>query len=232
MRSLTLAQGKAVAAASHATGAPTTDRIALWFDGVLDNSYAALRNVELPNAHASIDMIVVGPPGIWALYVETDPGQYKVQGDIFYAWDSQSGGYVALSPNPLEPLLYNEAQLRGWLNAAGLPPECAHSAILFTDPETRAEASSGLVRLIGPHDIESLPMEIARQPAILDEAAIQRAFIAIARGELPATPAPRLKSAKRRPQFQRRELIVLGILAFLNVCVLGGACALVVYLTR
>ncbi|MBI3361123.1 MAG: NERD domain-containing protein [Chloroflexi bacterium] len=232
MRSLTLSHGRAVAAASHATGVPTTDRIALWFDGVLDNTYAAVRNVTLPNAETAIDMIVIGPPGIWAIYVETDSGQYKIEGNNFLAWDSAVRRYVALSPNPLEHLLYNEAQLRGWLNAAGLPPNSAHSVILFTDNDARVDSSNDAVRLIGPNDISTYPMEIARQPAILDEAAIERAFAAISRGELPEMPAPRLKPPARPGGFEPRQWAVLAALALLNICVLGGACALVAYLNR
>ncbi len=111
MRSLSLTPGGAPAPASLATGAPAPDRIAIWFDGVLDDSFVMIRDLQLPNAPTSVDMLVLGPPGVWALYVESDPGQYRAQGRDFYAWNSAAGGYVLLAPNPLEHLLLIQANV-------------------------------------------------------------------------------------------------------------------------
>lgn len=222
-------------AGSIVTGNPALDRIGLWFDAVLDDSYSMIRGVELPGALAPIDIVVIGPPGIWALYVECEPGQYKVEGGDFYAWDSQTGVYLPTTPNPVKQIRYNEAQLRGRLNATGLPRDCVRSVILFTDLAADVEAASADVSLIGAQGIEAYPVEIARQTAVLDEAAIQRALTAIARADLPPPPAPPreppTEDLKRRgsrgPGLQPRQWAVLGLLALLDILTLGGLAALV-----
>jgi len=241
MRSLGLDQLRAVREISRAaettlaTGDDLLDRVAFQFDAALDDAYGLLRGVALPGSATTIDMVLVGPPGIWALYVESDPGQFKADGEEFYAWDSQAAGYLPAQPNPLPYLLDNQAQLRGWLRTARLPRDCARSAILFTEG-VAVGSSNSPVALVDADRLSAFPAEVASGPAVLDGAAVERALVAIAHGELPPPPRRRVKSARpiasRLPVLLPWQWAVLGSLALLNLCVLGGACALILYLAR
>jgi hypothetical protein len=213
---------------SAVSGDQAVDRIVLWLDSVLDDSYLLLRNLELPGAQAAVDMLVIGPSGIWALYVEAEPGQYKTEAGRFYGWETQAAGYVLISPNPLLILKSTLSQLRRWLKDHRLPPECARSAILFTDPAAVVHSADQDVWLVSPKLVESYPVEMAREPAVLEPDAVERAAFAIARGELPqappilAEPEPGAPGRAGFLGFSPRQWIVLGILAFLDVAVLGG----------
>ncbi len=223
---------------SAVSGEQGLDRIALWLDSVLDDDFLLLRDVELPGGQASVDMLLLGPSGIWTLYVESEPGQYKTEHGGFYAWETRAGGYVKISPNPLLILKSNLNQLRGWLSRERLPIECAHSAILFTDKAAVVESDDADVQLVAPDLVEAFPVQIAKEPALLVQAAVERAAFAVARGKLP--PAPPIFTAEEEPeprlrlpvQFSRRQWILLGVLAFLDVAVLGGLGAVVFFLAR
>ena len=73
MRSLGLDQLRAVREISRAaettlaTGDDLLDRVAFQFDAALDDAYGLLRGVALPGSATTIDMVLVGPPGICAL---------------------------------------------------------------------------------------------------------------------------------------------------------------------
>jgi hypothetical protein len=218
----------AEAQTSAVSGDAELDRLVLWLDSVLDDDYLLMKNVDLPGAQATIDLLAIGPSGIWALYVEGEPGQYKTEAGGFYAWETAAGGYVLIRPNPLLILKSTLIQLRGWLKKRKMPVDCARSAILFTDPAAVIEADDDEVRLVAPALVEAYPVEMAREPAVLKPEAVEAIARAIAQGDLPPAPPIRAEDDAAGPRlpvhFTRRQWIVLGLLAFLNVAVLGGFC--------
>jgi hypothetical protein len=224
--------------ASMVTGEADLDRIALWLDTVLDESYVLLRNVDLPRGHTAIDFLVAGPGGVWALYVEADPGQFKSEDGAFYTWESQNAGYVRIDPNPLLILQSNLTQIRSWLKDNRLPPDCARTAILFTDSAAVVESTGDDVALVGPQLVEAYPVQIAQAPAVLDARDVERFALAVANGKLPPPPPLALAGTPERgslslwQRFERRQLVVLGVLAFLDVFVLGAFCVWAVFLYR
>ncbi len=227
---------------SAVSGDQELDRLVLWLDSVLDDEYVLLRNVDLPGAQATIDLLVIGPSGVWALYIEGEPGQYKTEGGGFYAWETQAGGYVLIRPNPLLILKSTLTQLRGWLNKNRQPAEAAHSAILFTDPAAVIEATDDEVRLVAPALVEAYPVEIAREPALLDADTVERLARAVAKGDLPNAPPIRAEEDEEREGFRlpfnlpvhftRRQWIVVGILIVLDVVALGGFCAYAILINQ
>ena len=235
MRAFNPVPGGQPAPATLVTGEATGDRVAVWFGGVLDDSYLLLRNLHLPNAPTPVDLLLIGPPGVWALYLETDAGQYRAEGKNFLAWEAASGGYVKLNPNPLDQLRLVQAQLRGLLNVIGLPPDSARTAVLFTDASAKVETVNSEVRLVGPNEIETFAVEIARLKPVLDPAATERVLNAVAGGQTPEPPPgddeaeadePRPARPALLKRFSPRQWIVLGVLGFLDACLI---CAAAVY---
>ena len=55
---------------------------------VLDRSYTLLRNVTLPGLGTSFPFIVVGPAGVFVMYVTALSGMYRAKGD---QWGTISG---------------------------------------------------------------------------------------------------------------------------------------------
>jgi hypothetical protein len=224
--------------ASLVTGEPASDRIALWLDTVLDEAYVLLRAVDLPRGHTTVDFLVAGPSGIWALYVEADAGQFKAEEGAFFAWETQADGYVRIDPDPLLILKSNLAQIQTWLKDNRLPPACARTAILFTDPAAVVESSGSEVQLVAPQLVEAYPVQIAQAPAVLVEADVEAFALAVARDQLPPPPPLDLSRTVAGPRpspfqrFQRWQWAVLGGLALLDVLLLGAFCAWAVFFNR
>ncbi len=83
---------------------------------VLDGNWHLFRNVVIPGKNkGDLDIVLVGPPGVWVLEVKNFHGEYRNLGD---AWEYKSGNkWKTTSVNPSEQARNNTFRLKNFLKA-------------------------------------------------------------------------------------------------------------------
>jgi len=85
----------------------------------LDGTWSLFRNIVLPGRRlADLDIVLVGPPGVWALEVKALAGKYKNVGD---AWGYRAGNrWKRMSKNPTRQARNGAIALAEFLRADGI----------------------------------------------------------------------------------------------------------------
>jgi len=84
----------------------------------LDGHWTLFRNVMLPGRRGDLDLVLVGPPGVWSLEVKALRGQYRNQGD---AWEYQRRSrWRRTAKSPSAQARKGAAALRRILEADGI----------------------------------------------------------------------------------------------------------------
>lgn len=99
----------------------------------LDGSWTLFRSVVLPGKKADLDIVLVGPPGVWALEVKTWMGAYKNVGEI-WEYRSVGGGWKRMSKNPGRQARRGALALKDFLKAEGTKTY-VHAAVVWAEPE-------------------------------------------------------------------------------------------------
>ncbi len=128
----------------------------------LDNRYTLLRNVTLPDAGIPVPMTLVGPNGIWVLYVSGLRGVYRTKNDTWARMDS--GHFKPVKPNLIRRVQLLARALQVYLEKQGLHnlPE-VQGALLFTDPAHHVDTINPAVRVVLSDALERFAISITRQ---------------------------------------------------------------------
>lgn len=99
----------------------------------LDGSWHVFRNVVIPGRNkADLDLVLVGPPGVWALEVKNFRGEFRNQGET---WEYMRGKtWKAASKNPSRQANNNSLRLKNFLKADGINA-FVNSAIIWANSE-------------------------------------------------------------------------------------------------
>lgn len=99
------------------------------FRSMLDDSWTLFRNVVLPGAGGDIDMILVGPGGLWVFEVKSHTGTVRVIED---QWQYQTKrGWRSLSKHPSRQARAGAARLKTFLDQHHLGVRFVEPAILW-----------------------------------------------------------------------------------------------------
>jgi len=85
----------------------------------LDDEWSLYRNISLPGRKKSdLDLILVGPPGVWVLEVKNFDGKYKNTGED---WEYRAGNiWKSLKKSPSRQAQKNALALSNFLKADGI----------------------------------------------------------------------------------------------------------------
>lgn len=101
-------------------GAAGEDRVARAMRDVLDERWTVFRNLELPNSNnGDIDIVLVGPGGIWAIEVKTYTGNYRVENGRYYK-ETRNGYWHRDRRGPGAQVRTNAATLCNYLKQKGI----------------------------------------------------------------------------------------------------------------
>jgi hypothetical protein len=100
----------------HRLGQDGEDRAVQLIVQALDGNWHLFRNVSLPGRNkADLDLVLVGPPGVWALEVKNFRGKYRNLGE---AWEYRRGKtWKKLSKSPSRQALNGAVRLGNFLKA-------------------------------------------------------------------------------------------------------------------
>ncbi|HEX6607063.1 MAG TPA: nuclease-related domain-containing protein, partial [Chloroflexia bacterium] len=104
---------------SFQVGKDGEDRIAARISGLLDTQWYMFRNLVLPDRKGDIDIVLVGPGGIWALEVKAYTGNYRVENGRWYK-ETSNGRTARKSNGPGHQVRGNAARLCNFLKENGV----------------------------------------------------------------------------------------------------------------
>lgn len=103
----------------HRLGQEGEDNVVQLIVQALDGNWHLFRNLTLPGRNkGDLDVVLVGPPGIWALEIKNFRGKYRNIGE---RWEIQvNGKWKPTDKNPGDQALKNATRLGNFLNANGI----------------------------------------------------------------------------------------------------------------
>lgn len=143
-----------------------------FFEKILGNSFTLLRNIELPEVGINIPFILIGPPGVFVIYVTAIKGTYRARGE---EWGTMSSGtFKPLKPNLLTRVEQMGRVVQRYLERKGfteLPP--VESILLCADPAVHVDSQRPIVRIVMRDALERFLTTLTQMPAALDRQTIQ-----------------------------------------------------------
>jgi hypothetical protein len=137
----------------------------------LDKKFTLLRNVTLPGLEISIPFILVGPTGIYALYVTGLHGMYRARGDI---WGTLSGNtFTPSSTNLMTRTARMARAVQVYLQRQGYEGAgVVEAALLCSDPGLHVESIRPIVRVVQSDALERFANSIAQARVALSPEAV------------------------------------------------------------
>jgi hypothetical protein len=191
------------------------DRVAAILARTLDDDYHLIRNLVLPDDRYDLDMVLVGPAGIWEFEVLPLVGLVHSE-EGWVHWDYNQQG---LRPVPLD--LGQRARdkvtrLSRYLAERGLPDLDINQALVLASPNPPRDFSLPGVEVVFPDQLEHFmqaALNVLRSPTPVKDVVEQ-----LSRAE--GTEAESYE-AERLWGMTPPQVLVILILAFLDVCLLA-----------
>lgn len=181
------------------------ERIVDQLRGLLDGRWTLLRNVVLPGRKGGdIDLVLVGPPGVWALEVKAYRGLVRNRGD---RWERKTKrGWARLGVHPGQQARASAGRLQALLKHRGLTINWVQPAVIWASSAAPNAEQPGMLLAEAPQtpvwqtDHLAASIDVVRgQPTRLDEAQIEQ-VVALVAG---ATAATQTTAATTTPQASR-----------------------------
>ena len=137
----------------------------------LDKNYTLLCNVIPPGVNARFPLILVGPTGVYVMYVTPKMGMFRARGD---QWGTISGN--SLKPEKPNLLTRTERmahaihvflQRQGYLNLNGV-----EAVLLCSDPITNVDSMRPIIRVIMRDTFERFAVSIAQARLVLNQESV------------------------------------------------------------
>lgn len=216
------------------------------FNQQLDGRFVLLRNVRIPDLKVPLPPILVGPTGVFLLYVTPQKGTFRVREDIWEEIDTRSHRFRPLKPNLVRRTMALARALGKYLNAKSGATIEVQPVLIATDPGTLVDAVRPAVRVVQADGLERFAQEVARLRSALSSDEVEKIVEFLAPSPLrqkkqqQAGPrkASRPGAVARRsvipPRWQRslnftpKQWLILGVLAWMDILILVGFIILIV----
>jgi hypothetical protein len=107
----------------------------------LDGDWSLFRNVVLPGKKTDLDLILVGPPGIWTLEVKNFSGEYR---NTTEHWEYRAGNrWKVMKKNPTRQAQHNARQLFALLKRYGV--KRVEPIVVWANPESPITTTNAAV---------------------------------------------------------------------------------------
>ncbi len=200
------------------------DRVAEALGKLLDDRFILIRNVVLPGDKYDLDMVLVGPTGVWEFEVVHFTGLVNTENG-WMCWDFTQGS-VRPIPRELSERTQGKATLlANYLSAQGLAVDVNQATILSTPGAPREFTIPGL-QVVFVEDLRGFIQTALELLKPATSVAVEQivAKVASVQGKESGEYAPNMVLGMTRPQF----FIVLT-LAVGAVCVVIGLAAAFFY---
>ena len=132
----------------------------------LNKGYTLLRNITLPGSQVIIPLILIGPAGVYAIFVTHLKGNYQAKGEN---WVVLEGNKVQTSRSNLLVLTSNMAKIiQRYLDKLGIKLSNVDGALIAADPGMHIESVRPIVRVVLSDAIEHFAVTINNSSTIIN----------------------------------------------------------------
>ena len=180
-------------------------------ENVLDKNFTLLRNVTLPGLDTSIPFILIGPPGVYLLYVTNLNGMLRAKGD---QWGTISGN--AFKPEKPNLLMRTERMARAiqvFLQRQKFGDLLTVEAVLLcANPGIHVDSLRPIVRVVMRDALERFATSVTQARVLLTPEAVHDIVNRLLAPPKPAAPAaPKPASAEMSATEAAAALNAAGI---------------------
>jgi len=212
------------------------------FDRVLDKRFTLLRNIPLPDGGVTIPLILLGPHGVTVLYNSPLRGIYRAQGDVWEVMDSRMRNFKPSKPNLIRRTALMAQAFENYLKQSSYELK-VDGILVFTDPGVHVNTTRSGVRIILMDAIERFGSGFLGAEQVMTIEDIRTILNTIdtslqpeEKPEEAAKIVPHQQVAQsvdsgftqamgpiqKRFRFSRRQWLLLGIFAIVDVLILIG----------
>ncbi len=205
----------------------------------LDGRFVLLRNIQLPDFKVPLPPILVGPTGVFLLYVTPQKGTFRVREDIWEEIDTRSRRFRPLKPNLVRHTMALARVLEDYVSTKADMQVEVHPVLVAVDPGTLVDAIRPSVRVVQADTLERFASEVARMRSTLSiddvekivellapsphRRAAQQKRAAAARSASSAATRTLLPARWQRYfNFTPKQWLILGVMAGLDILILLG----------
>ncbi len=135
------------------------------FSQALDRNYTLIRNLMPPGLGAMIPFILVGPPGVFVMYVTHLRGVYRAKGD---EWGTISGStFKAATPNLLKVTAHMARAVQVYLKRRGYEQESVEAILLCADPGMHVDSQRPIARVVMRDALERFLLSLTQGRVVL-----------------------------------------------------------------
>ncbi|MEZ0395811.1 MAG: hypothetical protein ABWK53_05200 [Anaerolineales bacterium] len=135
------------------------------FSQTLDRNYTLLRNVIPPGLGAMIPFILVGPTGVFVMYVTHLRGVFRAKGD---QWGTISGNtFKPHSPNLLNVTARMARAVQVYLTRQGYEEQNVEAVLLCADPGMHVDSQRPIVRVVMRDALERFLISLGQGRVVL-----------------------------------------------------------------
>ena len=156
---------------------------------VLDRNYTLLRNVSPPGVEAGFPIILVGPAGIFVMYVTPLTGMFRAKGD---QWGTISGNtFNNKKPNLMTRTERMARAIQVYLQRQGYPGLTSVEAILLcSDLSVHVDSIRPIIRVIMRDALERFAISMMQARVVLSPESVEDIITHILNPPKPVPPPP------------------------------------------
>lgn len=131
----------------------------------LDRNYTLLRNVTPPGMGAAIPFILVGPPGVFVMYVTHLRGVFRAKGDQLGTISGNT--FKPVTPNLLNVTARMARAVQIYLKRQGYEEVNVEAVLLCADPGMHVDSQRPIVRVVLRDALERFLISLAQGRIVL-----------------------------------------------------------------
>jgi len=221
----------------------------------LSNDYHLLRNILIPGTGVITSLILVGPQGVYAILPSPTGGVFRAKDDEWMT--HSGGHFRPARPNLQQSALTAADLLLTYFHGLGYDLPQVEPVLMFTNPRAHVDTVHPRARIVLADALEHFAANLREQPPIMDredgqlliEALLHPPQPKVEEVLAPPPPRPLPPSAvapaaagpfqldereapppprpRRRRGLRRREILLLGAMLLMEVCILGAFAAII-----
>lgn len=148
------------------------EKIIKYLQGVLNNRFFMLLEVQLEGYEEPIPVIIVGPTGIQVINISAVQGVFRGKEDSWQELDTRKNQYVPAKPNLISRTAGMARSIETYFERRGFALG-TEPALIFTSPGIHVELESPKVRVILADSLQRFVNQLVQGELVLDSAEVQ-----------------------------------------------------------
>lgn len=148
------------------------EKIVKYLQGVLNNRFYMLLEVQLEGFEAPMPAIIVGPTGIHVINISAVQGVFRGKGDIWQELDPRKNQYVPTKPNLITQTAEMAHSIETYFERRGFAVS-AEPALIFSSPGIHIELETPSIRVILADSLQRFVTYLVQGDLVLDSAEVQ-----------------------------------------------------------